>query len=340
METKITRMLGIEHPIVQGGMQWVSYAELAAAVSNAGGLGIITALTQPSPEALVNEIARVRSMTDKPFGVNLTILPTLKPVPYDAYRQAIIDSGVKIVETAGSNPGEHITKFKEAGITILHKCTTVRHALTAQDLGADIISIDGFECAGHVGEEDIPNFILIPIAVNRLKIPVIASGGMVDERSLVGALALGAEGINMGTRFMCTKEAPIHNRVKEAIVAQSEGDTCVILRSLRNSSRVARNQTAEAVLELEKKGLGIQDIGPVVSGAKGRRVYEEGDINAGIWTVGLAQALINDIPSCQALVSRIVRGAEDIIARRLGSVCPPSAFTEGALMTGIELTQS
>jgi NAD(P)H-dependent flavin oxidoreductase YrpB (nitropropane dioxygenase family) len=321
METKVTRLLGIEHPIVQGGMQWVSYAELAAAVSNAGGLGIITALTQPSPDALVKEIARVRSMTDKPFGVNLTILPTLKPIPHDEYREAIIESGVKIVETAGSNPGTHIARFKDAGITVLHKCTTVRHALKAQQLGADIISIDGFECAGHVGEHDIPNFILIPAAVRQLAVPVIASGGMVDEHSLVAALALGAEGINMGTRFMCTQESPIHTRVKEAIVSQDENDTRVILRSLRNSSRVARNAVSETVLRMEGEGLGIQDIGPVVAGAKGKRVYEEGDIDAGIWTVGLAQALIRDIPSCDALVSRIVRGAEAIIHQRLATAC-------------------
>lgn len=328
MQTKVTRLLGIEHPIVQGGMQWVSYAELAAAVSNAGGLGILTALTQPTPEALRQEIERVRSMTDKPFGVNLTILPTLKPVPHDEYRQAIIESGVKIVETAGSNPGKHIAALKEAGVKVIHKCTTIRHALKAQNLGADIISIDGFECAGHVGEDDIPNFILIPAAVAALRIPVIASGGMVDERSLVGALALGAEGINMGTRFMCTKESPIHDRVKEAIVKQTENDTRVILRSLRNSSRVARNSTSEAVLAMEKEGLGIEDIGPVVSGAKGRRVYEEGDINAGIWTVGLAQALIKDIPSCEVLINRIVHGAERIITQRLGAIGTGATLTE------------
>lgn len=317
METKITRMLGIEHPIVQGGMQWVSHGVLAAAVSNAGGLGIITALTQPSPEALTKEIERTRSMTDKPFGVNLTILPALKPIPYDEYREAIIDSGVKIVETAGNNPAAHVTRLKQAGITVLHKCTTVRHALKAQKIGVDIISIDGFECAGHVGEADIPNFILIPAAVERLEIPVIASGGMVDARSLVAALALGAEGINMGTRFMCTQEAPIHQRIKEAIVNNSENDTRLILRSLRNSSRVARNKVAEAVLALENRGARIDEIGPVVSGAKGRRVYEEGDVEAGIWTVGLAQALIHDIPTCATLISRIVREAEEIISARI-----------------------
>lgn len=328
MRTRVTSLLGIQHPIVQGGMQWVSYAELAAAVSNAGALGIITALTQPSPEALVKEIERTRSMTDKPFGVNLTILPTLKPVPHDEYRQAIIESGVKIVETAGSNPQAHIPVLKAAGIHVIHKCTTVRHALKAQELGADIISIDGFECAGHVGEDDIPNFVLIPAAVNQLKIPVIASGGMIDERSLVGALALGAQGINMGTRFMCTKESPIHQRVKEAIVSQTEYDTRIILRSFRNSSRVARNEVSEKVIKMEADGLTIQDIGPVVAGAKGRRVYEEGDINAGIWTVGLGQALIKDIPTCEELVSRIVRRAEQIINERLAGIAAGSALAE------------
>lgn len=310
-------MLGIEHPIVQGGMQWVSYGELAAAVSNAGGLGIITALTQPTPEALSKEIERTRSMTDKPFGVNLTFLPTLKPIPYDEYREAVIESGVKIVETAGNNPSAHVPRLKQAGITILHKCTTVRHALKAQEIGVDIISIDGFECAGHVGEDDVPNFILIPAAVDQLKIPVIASGGMADARSLVAALALGAEGINMGTRFMCTQEAPVHQRVKQAIVDNSEYDTRIILRSLRNSSRVARSAVSERVLEMERKGAGIQEIGPVVAGLKGRRVYEQGDLDAGIWTVGLAQALIHDIPTCAVLVSRIVREAEALISGRL-----------------------
>jgi len=310
-------MLGIEHPIVQGGMQWVSHGALAAAVSNAGGLGIITALTQPSPEALSKEIERTRSMTDKPFGVNLTFLPTLKPIPYDEYREAVIESGVKIVETAGNNPGAHVPRLKEAGITILHKCTTVRHALKAQEIGVDIVSIDGFECAGHVGEEDIPNFILIPAAVAQLDIPVIASGGMADARSLVAALAFGAEGINMGTRFMCTQEAPIHQRVKEAIVRNTENDTRLILRSLRNSSRVARSELSDSVIAMERRGAGIDEIGPKVAGAKGRRVYEEGDIDAGIWTVGLSQGLIHDIPSCATLISRIIREAEELISGRL-----------------------
>jgi nitronate monooxygenase len=312
-------MLGIQFPIVQGGMQWVSRAELASAVSNAGGLGIITALTQPTPEALVAEINRTRSMTDRPFGVNLTILPTLKPVPYDEYRQAIIESGIKIVETAGNNPHAHMPHFKEAGITVIHKCTTVRHALKAEEIGVDIVSIDGFECAGHVGEDDIPGLILIPSAVAKLKVPVIASGGFTDGRSLVAALALGAEGINMGTRFMCTQEAPIHPAVKEAIVKNSEYDTRLILRSLRNSSRVARSELSEKVISMERAGMTIKEIGPMIAGLKGRRVYEEGTLDAGIWTVGLAQGLIDDIPTCAQLVRRIVSDAGSIINGRLSS---------------------
>lgn len=317
METRITRMLGIEHPVVQGGMQWVSHGELAAAVSNAGGLGILTALTQPSPEALAREIERTRGMTDKPFGVNLTMLPTLKPIPYDEYRAVIIESGVRVVETAGNNPAVHVSHLKQAGITILHKCTTVRHALKAQEMGVDIISIDGFECAGHVGEDDIPNFILIPLAAQALDIPLIASGGMADGRSLVAALALGAEGINMGTRFMCTREAPIHDRIKQAIVNRTENNTQIILRSLRNSSRVARNEVSERVVCMERRGAGIDEIGPVVAGARGRQVYEKGNIEAGIWTVGLSQALIHDIPSCAELLSRIMDEADHLIRDRL-----------------------
>lgn len=317
MKTCVTQLLNIRYPIVQGGMQWVSYAQLAAAVSNAGGLGIITALTQATPEDLVKEIQKTRELTDKPFGVNLTLLPTLKPVPYAEYRQAIIDSGVTIVETAGNNPQEHIQYFKQHGITVIHKCTTVRHALKAQQLGVDIVSIDGFECAGHVGEHDIPNFVLIPRAAKALSIPVIASGGMATGASLVAALSLGAEGINMGTRFMCTKESPIHPRIKDAILRQTEHDTTIILRSLRNSSRVALNEVAKEVIELESRGAGIDEIGPVVSGARGRRVYEEGDVDAGIWTVGLCQAMIDNVPSCAELIDSIVREAESIIEDRL-----------------------
>ena len=320
MQTAITKMLGIEHPIVQGGMQWIGRAELVAAVSNAGALGTLTALTQPSPEALRLEIARVREMTDKPFAVNLTFLPTLKPVPYDEYREAIIDSGVKIVETAGNNPAAHMPALKAAGITVIHKCTTARHALKAQQIGVDIVSIDGFECAGHVGEEDIPGLILIPSTVAKVTIPVIASGGFGDGRGLVAALALGAEGINMGTRFMCTKEAPVHENIKRAIVDNTESDTSLILRSLRNSSRVARTELSESIIEMERAGATIQEIGPKVAGAKGRAVYENGDAEGGIWTVGMVQGLIHDIPSCAELVHRIVLDAEKIIQTRLAAL--------------------
>ena len=321
MQTAITRLLGIAHPIIQGGMQWVGRAELTAAVSNAGALGILTALTQPTPEALHDEIKRVRGMTDKPFGVNLTFLPSLKPIPYEAYRDVIIDAGITIVETAGNNPSAHMPAFKNAGITVIHKCTTVRHALKAQDIGVDAVSIDGFECAGHVGEEDIPGLVLIPAAVARLKIPVIASGGFGDGRGLVAALALGAEAINMGTRFMCTTEAPVHDKIKQAIVDQGEHDTCLILRSLRNSSRVYKNALALSVLEMEKSGATIAEIGPKVAGVKGRGVYEGGDVEGGIWTVGQVQGLIHDIPSCEVLVARIIQEAEHIIRERLVRLC-------------------
>lgn len=317
MQTAITHMLGIEHPIVQGGMQWVARAELVAAVSNAGALGVLTALTQPTPEDLRREIGRVRELTDRPFGVNLTILPTLKPVPYAEYRDAIIESGVKIVETAGNNPSEHMPAFKAAGIRVLHKCTTPRHARKAQEIGVDIVSIDGFECAGHIGENDIPGLILIPATVAQVSIPVIASGGFGDGRGLVAALALGAEGINMGTRFMCTQEAPIHPAIKDAIVRSSETDTQLILRSLRNSSRVWRNALSAQVIELEQTGAGIDRIGPLVAGAKGRGVYENGDAEGGIWTVGMVQGLINDVPSCAELVTRIVNEARTLIGERL-----------------------
>ena len=327
MQTAITRLLGIEHPIVQGGMQWVSRAPLVAAVSNAGALGVLTALTQPSPEELLKEIARVRALTDRPFAVNLTFLPTLKPVPYEAYRDAIISAGVRIVETAGNNPAAHMPALKAAGITVIHKCTTVRHALKAEAIGVDVLSIDGFECAGHVGEDDIPNMILIPAAAARLKVPLIASGGFGNGRGLVAALALGAEGINMGTRFMCTRESPVHENVKRAIVAHDENDTRIILRSLRNSSRVARNAISEEVIAMEKAGAGIDTLGPRVAGAKGRRVYEEGDVHEGIWTAGLVQSLIHDVPTCAELVGRIVAEAKEIIAARLAPLadCSPAA---------------
>jgi len=308
----------IEHPIAQGGMQWVGRAELVAAVANAGALGFITALTQPTPDDLRREIARCRQMTDKPFGVNLTILPTLNPPPYAEYRQAIIDSGVRIVETAGNNPQEHITELKKAGVKVIHKCTAVRHALKAERIGADAISIDGFECAGHPGEDDTPGLILIPAAADKVKIPMIASGGFGDARGLVAALALGAEGINMGTRFMCTVESPIHQRIKEQIVANDERATELIFRTLRNTSRVASNTVSREVVAIESKGgATIDDLRHLVAGQRGRGVYEFGDPDAGIWSAGQVQGLIHDIPTCAELVSRIVREAEAIIDARL-----------------------
>jgi nitronate monooxygenase len=311
-------MFGVEHPIVQGGMQWVGRAELVAAVANAGALGFITALTQPTPDDLRREIARCREMTDKPFGVNLTILPTLNPPPYAEYRQAIIDSGVRIVETAGNNPQEHIAELKKAGVKVIHKCTAVRHALKAERIGADAISIDGFECAGHPGEDDTPGLILIPAAADKVKIPMIASGGFGDARGLVAALALGAEGINMGTRFMCTVESPIHQRIKEQIVANDERATELIFRTLRNTSRVASNTVSREVVAIESKGgATIDDLRHLVAGQRGRGVYEFGDPDAGIWSAGQVQGLIHDIPTCAELVSRIVREAEAIIDARL-----------------------
>jgi nitronate monooxygenase len=318
LKTRFTEMFGIEHPIVQGGMQWVGRAELVAAVANAGALGFITALTQPTPDDLRREIARCREMTDKPFGVNLTILPALKPPPYAEYRQAIVESGVRIVETAGNNPQEHIAELKKHGVKVIHKCTAVRHALKAERIGADAISIDGFECAGHPGEDDTPGLILIPAAADQVKIPMIASGGFGDARGLVAALALGAEGINMGTRFMCTVESPIHQRIKEQIVANDERATELIFRTLRNTSRVASNAVSREVVAIERKGgATIDDLKHLVAGQRGRVVYEAGDPEYGIWSAGMVQGLIHDIPTCAELVSRIVREAEAIIAQRL-----------------------
>ena len=319
MKTKLTEMLGIEHPIIQGGMQWVGLAELASAVSNAGGLGIITALTQPTPEDLVREIARCREMTDKPFAVNLTILPTIKPVPYEEYAQAIVDSGIKIVETAGRNPEPFLPRFKQAGIKVIHKCTSIRHSLKAEKIGCDMVSVDGFECAGHPGEDDVTNMILLPLAAKQLKIPFIASGGIGDGRGLAAALAMGADGINMGTRFMVTKEAPIHENVKQRMVDASELDTALIYRSLRNTARVFKNSIAEKVVEIEAQEgeTKFEDIRPLVQGAKGRELFDDGDLDKGIWSAGMIVGLINDIPSCEELLSRIVDDAEEIIRHRL-----------------------
>jgi NADH:quinone reductase (non-electrogenic) len=317
IKTRFTELVGVAHPIVQGGMQWVGTAELVSAVANAGALGFITALTQPTPEALAKEIARCRDMTDKPFGINLTILPSIKPPPYAEYRQAIIDSGIKIVETAGNKPQEHVTEFKKHGIVVVHKCTSVRHALSAERMGVDAISIDGFECAGHPGEDDTPGLILIPVAADKVKIPMIASGGFGDGRGLVAALALGAEGINMGTRFMCTKESPIHRQIKERIVANDERETELIFRTMRNTSRVARNTVSQQVVALEKQGASFGQVRDLVAGARGRMVYATGDADQGIWSAGQVQGLIHDIPSCAELVSRIMREAEAIIGSRL-----------------------
>ena len=318
LQTRFTQMFGVEHPVVQGGMQWVGRASLVSAVANAGALGFITALTQPTPEDLEKEIKRCRELTDKPFGVNLTILPALKPPPYAEYRQAVIESGVKIVETAGYNPQEHIAELKKHGIKVIHKCTAVRHAVKAEKIGADAISIDGFECAGHPGEDDVPGLILIPSAADKVSIPMIASGGFGDGRGLVAALALGADGINMGTRFMCTVESPIHRKIKEQIVANDERATDLIFRTLHNTARVAKNAVSQEVLTVERKGgATIDDVRHLVAGQRGRAVYEDGDPDFGIWSAGMVQGLIHDIPTCAELVSRIVAEAEAIIASRL-----------------------
>jgi nitronate monooxygenase len=320
MKTRFTELFGVEHPIAQGGMQWVGRAELVSAVANAGGLGFLTALTQPTPEALAREVARTREMTEKPFGVNLTILPSINPPPYAEYRAAIIESGVKVVETAGYRPEDHVADFKAHGIKIIHKCTTVRHALSAQRLGVDAVSIDGFECAGHPGEDDIPGLILIPRAADQLSIPFLASGGFGDGRGLAAALALGADGINMGTRFCATKEAPIHENFKQRMIELDERQTVLVYRTLKNTCRVARNAISEQVLELERQGATFEDIRPLVAGMRGRDGLMSGDLDHGIWTVGMVQGLIRDIPTVRELIDRIVGDAETIIAERLAKM--------------------
>ncbi|WP_158886946.1 NAD(P)H-dependent flavin oxidoreductase [Amycolatopsis anabasis] len=317
LRTRFTELFGVEHPIAQGGMQWVGRAELVAAVANAGALGFLTALTQPTPEDLVAEIGRCRELTDKPFGVNLTILPSINPPPYDEYRRAIIESGVKIVETAGFNPAEHLPDFRAAGIKVVHKCTSVRHAVKAESIGVDAVSIDGFECAGHPGEDDIPGLVLIPAAANRISIPMLASGGFADARGLVAALALGADGVNMGTRFLCTRESPVHQRVKEQLVANSERDTELIFRPLRNTARVASNEISRKVVEILDNGGQFPEVRDLVAGARGRKVFDEGDLDAGIWSAGMVQGLITDIPSVAELVHRTVKEASEIIKQRL-----------------------
>ena len=314
MRTRVTDLLGIRYPIVQGGMQWVGTAELASAGSSAGGLGILTALTQPSPEALAAEIERCRGMTAAPFGVNLTILPAITPPPYERYLDAIIDSGVKILETAGNSPREFIARAKAAGMCLIHKCVTVRHALSAERHGVDIVSIDGFECAGHPGEDDVGGLVLIPAAARALGIPIIASGGIADGRGLAAALVLGAEGVNMGTRFCATREAPIHERIKLALVNASERDTRLILRSLHNTARVLKNAVSEEVLASERRGCTFEDIRPLVSGSRGRAALVAGEPDGGIITAGQTVGLIADIPGCAELIERMVEEARACLA--------------------------
>jgi nitronate monooxygenase len=325
VKTAITELFGIEHPIIQGGMHFVGFAELAAAVSNAGGLGIITGLTQKTPELLAKEIARCRDMTDKPFGVNLTFLPAFTAPPYPEYIAAIVEGGVKAVETAGRSPEAYMPALKAAGINVIHKCTSVRHSLKAERIGCDAVSVDGFECGGHPGEDDIPNMILLPRAADELKIPFVASGGMADGRSLVAALSLGAAGMNMGTRFIATREAPVHQNVKNALVAASELDTRLIMRSLRNTERVLKNANVDRLLEIEReKGdkLKIDDIHDQVAGVY-PRIMLDGQMDAGAWSCGMVAGLIHDIPTCKELVDRIMAEAEQIIRSRL------AGFLEG-----------
>lgn len=322
MKTAITEMFGIEHPIIQGGMHYVGFAEMAAAVSNAGGLGIITGLTQKTPADLANEIARCRDMTDKPFGVNLTFLPSVSTPDYPGYVKAIIEGGVKAVETAGRNPAQVLPALKDAGIKVIHKCTSVRHSLKAQEIGCDAVSVDGFECGGHPGEDDVPNFILLARAAEELDIPFVSSGGMADGRSLVASLALGAQGMNMGTRFIATKEAPVHENVKKAIVAASELDTRLVMRPLRNTERVLTNEAVERLLEKERRlgaDLKFEDIIEEVAGVY-PRIMKEGDMDAGAWSCGMVAGLIHDIPTCKELIDRIMAEAEDIIANRLSGM--------------------
>jgi NAD(P)H-dependent flavin oxidoreductase YrpB (nitropropane dioxygenase family) len=320
MRTRITELFGITHPIIQGGMHRVGYAELAAAVSNAGGLGIITGLTQPTAEDLAREIDRCREMTDQPFGVNLTFLPSFVAPPYPEYIHAIIEGGVRIVETGGRNPAQYFPALKAHGVKVIHKCPSVRHSLTAERIGCDAISVDGFECGGHPGEDDIPNMILLPRVAEELKIPFVASGGMADGRSLVAALALGADGINMGTRFIATKEAPAHDNVNQALVAANELQTRRIMRPLRNTERVLTNAAVEEILAIEReKGAAttIEDIRHLVGGAGNRRVLQDGELDAGAWSCGMVAGLIHDIPTCKELIDRIMAEAEAIISSRL-----------------------
>ncbi|HVW28266.1 MAG TPA: nitronate monooxygenase family protein [Polyangiaceae bacterium] len=319
LKTRFTETFGIRHPIVQGGMQHVGKAELVSAVANAGALGFLTALTQPTPEALTREIERTRSMTDAPFGVNLTILPTIKPVPYDEYMRAIIESDIRIVETAGRNPEPFMPALKAAGIRVIHKCTSVRHSVKAEAIGCDAVSVDGFECAGHPGEDDVPGLVLLPCTRDQVRIPIIASGGFGDGRGLVAALALGADGINMGTRFLATVEAPVHDRVKQALVEGDERQTALLFRTLRNTARVYKNSVATEVVQIEARPgpTDFADIAPLVAGTRGKKVIEEGDMEHGVWSAGQVMGLIHDVPAVRTLVERIVGEAEAIIRGRL-----------------------
>ena len=321
LKTRITDLFGIEHPVIQGGMQWVGYAELVSAVSNAGALGILTALTQPSPEDLAKEIERTRGMTDKPFGVNLTVLPTINPPPYEEYAQAIVGSGIKIVETAGRSPEPFMELFKEYDVKVIHKCTSVRHALKAQSVGVSAITIDGFECAGHPGEDDIPSLVLLPQAAEALDVPVAGCGGFSDAKSMVAALALGGEAIVMGTRFMATKEAGIHQNVKEKMTEADELSTNLMFRTMHNTARVFKNSVSDQVVEIESSGSAtFEDVKDLVAGQRGRVVFEEGDLEHGIWSAGISVARVKDVPTCKEMVSRLVSEAEEIIDGRLQSV--------------------
>ena len=321
LKTRITDLFGIEHPVIQGGMQWVGYAELVSAVSNAGALGILTALTQPTPEDLAKEIDRTREMTDKPFGVNLTVLPTINPPPYEEYAQAIVGSGVKIVETAGRSPEPFMELFKEYDVKVIHKCTSVRHALKAQSVGVSAITIDGFECAGHPGEDDIPSLVLLPQAAEALDVPVAGCGGFSDAKSMVAALALGGEAIVMGTRFMATQEAGIHQNVKEKMTEADELSTNLMFRTMHNTARVFKNSISDQVVEIESTGSAtFEDVKDLVAGQRGRVVFEEGDLEHGIWSAGISVARVKDVPTCKEMVERLVSEAEEIIDGRLMSV--------------------
>jgi len=321
MKTKITELFGIEHPIIQGGMHYVGLAELASAVANAGGLGILTALTQPNPDALAKEIERCKAMTNKPFGVNLTFLPGMAKPDYPGYIQVIIEGGIKVVEAAGRSPEAYMDALKGAGIKVIHKCTSVRHSLKAEKIGCDAVSVDGFECGGHPGEDDIPNMILLPRAAEELSIPFVASGGIGNAQHLVAALALGADGINMGTRFIATKEAPVHQNVKDAIVNATELDTRLVMRHLRNTERVLTNSAVEELVALEQaKGADIEfnDIVQYVGGVY-PKIMREGTMDAGAWSCGMVAGLIHDIPTVKELIDRIMLGADDIIKNRLSN---------------------